>query len=248
MGIPSLYLERQHPLEPHLYLSHTHTQTMKWLFALATLAVLASSAMGYQTEEEGEARLGFINVGSDGTTSLTFNATSIQNAVLLLLGLIGALIVPLFLGAAETAEDTGYGYAAPDTDTRSQPPDTDTPRGPSSTSPPSLPIWPPHKRSTVTTNKSTGTPPRSNNQISFKSKKKPIRIMIFKFQNWTNYLATKNLSFMWRTLMYPVELLSAGPVTHFGQAAFFRQYRFEFRNQIPKTFLATRATNFKLKS
>lgn len=89
---------------------------MKWLFALATLAVLATSAMAYETED-GEARLGFINVGSDGTTSLTFNATSIQNAVVLLLflGLIGALIVPLFLGAAETAEDTGYGYAAPDT-------------------------------------------------------------------------------------------------------------------------------------
>merc|ERR1711884_30788 len=116
MGIPSLYLERQHPLEPHLPVP-PNTQTMKWLFALATLAVLATSAMGYQTEEEGEARLGFINVGSDGTTSLTFNATSIQNAVVLLLflGLIGALIVPLFLGAAETAEDTGYGYAAPDT-------------------------------------------------------------------------------------------------------------------------------------
>merc|ERR1711884_857186 len=115
MGIPSLYLERQHPLEPHLPVPHT--QTMKWLFALATLAVLATSAMGYQTEEEGEARLGFINVGSDGTTSLTFNATSIQNAVVLLLflGLIGALIVPLFLGAAETAEDTGYGYASPAT-------------------------------------------------------------------------------------------------------------------------------------
>lgn len=45
-------------------------------------------------------------------TSLTFNATSIQNAVVLLLflGLIGALIAPLFLGAAEAEADTGYGY------------------------------------------------------------------------------------------------------------------------------------------
>merc|ERR1711988_1275916 len=111
-------LKDNNPLNPTYYLSHhTHTQTMKWLFALATLAVMATSAMAYETEEAGDARLGFINVGSDGTPSLTFNATSIQNAVVLLLflGLIGALIVPLFLGAAETAEDTGYGYASPDT-------------------------------------------------------------------------------------------------------------------------------------
>merc|ERR1712180_558651 len=85
---------------------------MKWLIALATLAVLASSACAYEYEEAGDARLGFINVGSDGVTSLTFNATSIQNAVVLLLflGLIGALIAPLFLGAAEAEADTGYGY------------------------------------------------------------------------------------------------------------------------------------------
>jgi len=85
---------------------------MKWLIALATLAVLASSACAYEYEEEGDARLGFINVGTDGVTSLTFNATSIQNAVVLLLflGLIGALIAPLFLGAAEAEADTGYGY------------------------------------------------------------------------------------------------------------------------------------------
>ena len=84
---------------------------MKWLIALATLAVLASSACAYEYEE-GDARLGFINVGTDGVTSLTFNATSIQNAVVLLLflGLIGALIAPLFLGAAEAEADTGYGY------------------------------------------------------------------------------------------------------------------------------------------
>merc|ERR1712027_166841 len=78
MGFLRCILKDNTPLNP-TYLSH-HTHTMKWLFALATLAVLATSAMGYQTEEEGEARLGFINVG-----------------------------------AAETAEDTGYGYASPDT-------------------------------------------------------------------------------------------------------------------------------------
>merc|ERR1712223_184737 len=116
MGFLRCILKDNNPLNPTYYLSH-HTQTMKWLFALATLAVLATSAMAYETEEAGDARLGFINVGSDGTTSLTFNATSIQNAVVLLLflGLIGALIVPLFLGAAETAEDTGSGYEEPAT-------------------------------------------------------------------------------------------------------------------------------------
>jgi len=112
MGIPSLYLGRRF-LHPYLTVTpHSHTYTMKWLIALATLAVLASSACAYEYEEAGDARLGFINVGSDGVTSLTFNATSIQNAVVLLLflGLIGALIAPLFLGAAEAEADTGYGY------------------------------------------------------------------------------------------------------------------------------------------
>merc|ERR1712209_226401 len=111
MGFLRCILKDNTPLNPTYLSHHTHT-TMKWLFALATLAILATSAMGYQTEEEGEARLGFINVGSDGTTSLTFNATSIQNAVVLLLflGLIGALIVPLFLGAGATESTDGYGY------------------------------------------------------------------------------------------------------------------------------------------
>merc|ERR1711992_212603 len=104
MGFLRCILKDNTPLNPTFTCPTTHTQTMKWLFALATLAVLATSAMAYETED-GEARLGFINVGSDGTTSLTFNATSIQNAV----------VLPLFLGAAETAEDTGYGYASPDT-------------------------------------------------------------------------------------------------------------------------------------
>merc|ERR1712223_498354 len=132
-------------------------------------------------------------------------------------------------------------------DTRSQPPVTDTPRGPSSTSPPSLPIWPPHKRSTPRRNKSSGTPLLDQTiKLASNPRRNPSES---RFLNLTNYLKQqKTLSFMWRTLSYPVELLSAGSVTHFGPAAFFRQYRFEFRNQIPKTFLATRATNFKLKS
>ena len=88
---------------------------MKWI--ILSLALFASACAEDFEQEDGEARLGYITVGSGGATTLTFNATSIQNAVVLLLflGLIGALIVPLFLGAAETAEDTGYGYASPDT-------------------------------------------------------------------------------------------------------------------------------------
>jgi len=48
--------------------------------ARATLTIDTASA-DYLTEEEegeGEGRLGFISVGSNGATSLAFNATSIQ--------------------------------------------------------------------------------------------------------------------------------------------------------------------------
>merc|ERR1712038_1279403 len=99
MGVVSWKTTPSPFFTPHRNSPHSHTYTMKWLIALATLAVLASSACAYEYEEAGDARLGFINVGSDGVTSLTFNATSIQNAVVLLLflGLIGALIAPLLL-------------------------------------------------------------------------------------------------------------------------------------------------------
>merc|ERR1712179_475496 len=66
--------------------------------------------------EEGDARLGYVSVGSDGTTSITFNATSIQNAVILGLFVLvlGALVLPLFgisLGGLFGSDsDTGYGY------------------------------------------------------------------------------------------------------------------------------------------
>merc|ERR1712098_76011 len=68
--------------------------------------------------EDGEGRLGYYSVASDGTTSLTFNSTSIQNAVILGLFtlVLGALVLPLFglslgslLGGAD--EPTGYGSA-----------------------------------------------------------------------------------------------------------------------------------------
>jgi len=84
---------------------------MKWIYAFATIALFATNAFAFDTEE-GEARLGYIAVANDGATSLTFNATSIQNAVILGLFLLvlGALILPLFTAAADTGAE-GYGYA-----------------------------------------------------------------------------------------------------------------------------------------
>merc|ERR1711934_1098182 len=68
-------------------------------------------------EEEGEGRLGFYTVGSDGSTTLAFNAISIQNAVILGLFtlVLGALVLPLFglsLGSLFGAESTGSGYGS----------------------------------------------------------------------------------------------------------------------------------------
>jgi hypothetical protein len=85
---------------------------MKWLIVIA---LLAANTYAYDVEEEdGEARLGYISVASGGATSLTFNATSIQNAVILGLFLLvlGALLLPLFginMGEEE-AYGEGYGY------------------------------------------------------------------------------------------------------------------------------------------
>ena len=66
---------------------------------------------GAEEAEDGEARLGYITVASDGSTSLTFNATSIQNAIILGLFILvlGALVLPLF-GVSVEEEETGYGY------------------------------------------------------------------------------------------------------------------------------------------
>ena len=59
----------------------------------------------------------FYTVGSDGSTTLAFNATSIQNAVILGLFtlVLGALVLPLFglsLGSLFGAESTGSGYGS----------------------------------------------------------------------------------------------------------------------------------------
>jgi len=90
---------------------------MKWQYAVFALAIVSAVSAETYEEEEGDARLGYITVGSDGSTSITFNATSIQNAVILGLFVLvlGALVLPLFgisLGSLFGSEssDTGYGY------------------------------------------------------------------------------------------------------------------------------------------
>lgn len=97
---------------------------MRWqrCVGLALALACSVSAESY-TEEEGDARLGYVSVGSDGTTSITFNATSIQNAVILGLFVLvlGALVLPLFgislgglFGSADSDTGYGYGYEQPD--------------------------------------------------------------------------------------------------------------------------------------
>jgi hypothetical protein len=88
---------------------------MKWMLVAAALGLLAFATPALANgdeleEEEGDARLGFITVGNDGSTSVTFNATSIQNAVILALFILvlGALLLPLFGAFGE--EESGYGY------------------------------------------------------------------------------------------------------------------------------------------
>merc|ERR1739846_16354 len=90
---------------------------MKWALAVCFLiaAVRAETYEETDIAEDGEARLGYITVGSDGATSITFNATSIQNAVILGLFVLvlGALVLPLFgisLGSLFGDGGTGYGY------------------------------------------------------------------------------------------------------------------------------------------
>merc|ERR1712001_128121 len=96
---------------------HNHRQQikMKWHYAILALG-LAASASAETYEEEGDARLGYISVGSSGATSITFNATSIQNAVILGLFtlVLGALILPLFgvsLGSLFGSDSTDSGYS-----------------------------------------------------------------------------------------------------------------------------------------
>jgi len=84
---------------------------MKWIILTVVSLAFFATAHAELVEEEGEGRLGFISVGNNGATTLQFNATSIQNAIILALFVmvLGALVVPLFGGAAEE-EASGYGY------------------------------------------------------------------------------------------------------------------------------------------
>lgn len=98
---------------------------MKWI--ILSLALFASACA--EEYEDGEARLGYITVGSGGATTLTFNATSIQNAVILGLFILvlGALVLPLFGVSMDEYLDSGsgsgygYGYEQADQYAYSQP-------------------------------------------------------------------------------------------------------------------------------
>merc|ERR1712142_562334 len=86
--------------------------TMKWIICTVACLAFFAAANAELVEEDGDARLGFISVGSGGATTLTFNATSIQNAIILGLFILvlGALVLPLFGVSVAEEEATGYGY------------------------------------------------------------------------------------------------------------------------------------------
>jgi len=82
------------------------------MWKILTVALFATCVCADLVEEDGEARLGYITVGNSGATTLTFNATSIQNAIILGLFILvlGALVLPLFGISMGETEETGYGY------------------------------------------------------------------------------------------------------------------------------------------
>jgi hypothetical protein len=91
---------------------------MKWQYCALALSLVSVVSCDTYTEDEGDGRLGYVSVGSSGDTSITFNATSIQNAVILGLFVLvlGALVLPLFgislgsLFGTSGEADSGYTY------------------------------------------------------------------------------------------------------------------------------------------
>merc|ERR1719384_1782083 len=76
--------------------------------------LLGLSAVKCDDKEEGDERLGYYSISSAGASTLSFNATSVQNMVILglLLLVLGALILPLFgieIFADETTGASAYG-------------------------------------------------------------------------------------------------------------------------------------------
>merc|ERR1711874_403928 len=99
-------------------LSPLHTSMIR---TLALCLILGLSHVRCEEGEEGDERLGYYSITSAGASTLSFNATSVQNMVILglLLLVLGALILPLFginiLGeessAAGYASEAAYGQA-----------------------------------------------------------------------------------------------------------------------------------------
>merc|ERR1711936_1235673 len=101
------------------------TPTNYNMIRILSLCLLVSlSAVRAQEQEDGDERLGYYSITSGGASTLSFNATSVQNMVILglLLLVLGALILPMFgislgglfeetTGASAYGSDTEYGQA-----------------------------------------------------------------------------------------------------------------------------------------
>merc|ERR1719219_2844709 len=82
---------------------------------LALCLILGLSHVKSEAVEEGQERLGYYSITSNGASTLSFNATSVQNMVILglLLLVLGALILPMF-GINILGEETTGGYGETD--------------------------------------------------------------------------------------------------------------------------------------
>merc|ERR1712029_30004 len=73
--------------------NHRITEMLSRILCLVLSVTLVSCEA-----EDGEPRVGYYSINSAGVSTLTFNATSVQNGVILglLILVLGALILPLF--------------------------------------------------------------------------------------------------------------------------------------------------------